>query len=101
MAKHKKLDILRKGRISRIKLIGELASDFSKDDVLSSKIELNFNKEAIIEDCKGVLDYGDTRIVLNVRGGLIIFEGANLCLHSFESSVAVIKGDFINISYEL
>ena len=101
MAKNKKLDVLKKGKISKIKLIGDLASDFSKGDVLKSKIELNFNKEAIVEDCRGVNDYSDKRIVLNVLGGILIFEGEGLTLHSYEASTAIIKGNFSNIGYEI
>ncbi len=101
MAKSKKLDVLKKGKFSRIKLIGDITSDFSKNNVLMSKVELNFNKEAIVEDCRGVNDYSDKRIVLNVRGGFLIFEGDGLTLHSYESSTAIIKGNFSNIGYEL
>ncbi len=101
MAKHKKIDILKKNKFPKIKLIGDLASDFSKTDVIECKIELRFNKEAIVEECKGVMDYSEDRIALNVKGGMVVFEGSALCLHSFEDSTAVIRGQIVNIGYEI
>ncbi|MBE6775705.1 MAG: hypothetical protein E7543_05885 [Ruminococcaceae bacterium] len=99
MKSSKKLNILSKTKKMRIKF-RELSSDISSTDVLNCKIELRFNKEAIIDECKGVLDYSDTKICLNVVGGVIVFEGAALSLQALEDTTAIIKGTFTNISFE-
>lgn len=100
MAKHKKIDILSQHKQMKIKLKG-LSSDISKSDMTGCKIELRFNREAIIDDCRGVAQYSDTRISLNVKGGLIIFEGSGLTLYSFDESTATVRGVFTNIGFEV
>lgn len=96
--KEKKLNVLK--RVDNIKLRFRGVMQENEDVTIKGcKINLNFNKEAVVDGCKAVSDYGDNRITLKVDGGLIIFEGSNLYLYSFDSGCAIIRGTFTNINY--
>ncbi len=94
----KKLSVLKKANNIKLRFKGVL-SDIDEIAVRGCKINLKFNKEAVVDGCKAVSDYGDNRITLNVDGGLIIFEGDNLFLYSFDSGCAIIRGTFSNINF--
>ena len=94
----KKLYVLKK--VNNIKL--RFKSAINQDEEVGIKgcrINLAFNKEAVVDGCKAVSDYGDNRITLKVDGGLVIFDGKNLYLYSFDSGCAIIRGTISNISY--
>lgn len=97
MAKFKKINILKKAKKTKIILSEKLADV----DVTECKLELRFNREIMIEGCKGVIDYSSDRISLNVEKGIVLIEGSNLHLHSFEDSCAIIKGVFTNVGFEV
>lgn len=98
--KHKKISVLSKIKKTKIKF-KELSSDFTKDNIIACKIDMHFNNEAVIEECKTIIDYSDERISLSVAGGVVIFEGTNLTLYSFEESTAIIRGYIITVSFEV
>ncbi len=99
MKKKKMLKVLNKS--DNIKLcFRQLAADIQESNLRGCKIELIFNKEAIIDGCKAVSDYGDSRITLNVEGGLFIIDGSDLHLYSFENGRAVIRGTFTTIGFD-
>ena len=98
MPKHKKLNILSRAQKTRIQLRG-LSANLSKNDLAACKIELRFNREAIIDGCRGVADYNETRICLNVDKGLIVIEGEGLSLFSFDEGSAIVRGKFDSIGF--
>ncbi len=100
MPKTKKLNILKKSKNSKI-IFSEKFSDLTELDVTECKLELRFNREIIIEGCKGVIDYSDERISVNVQKGIIIIEGSKLHLYSFQENCAIIKGVFTNVGFEV
>ena len=100
MPNSKKLNILKKAKNTKI-IFNEKFSDLRELDVSECKLELRFNREIIIEGCKGVIDYSSERISINVEKGIIIIEGANLHLHSFQDNCAIIKGVFTNVGFEV
>lgn len=100
MAKKKKLNVLSKLKKNKIKLT-ELTSEFSVSEITSCKIDMHFNKEAIIEDCKTIIDYNDNRISLSVNGGVVIFDGQKLNMFSFDNNTAIIKGIISNVTFEV
>ena len=71
------------------------------DDMLPSgvRIESFSNKEAIVEGCKGILEYSDTYMKLNIGGGNVGFLGVGLYAHSYSNETLVIKGEIKNIEY--
>lgn len=71
------------------------------DDMIPNgvRIETFSNKEAIIEGCKGILEYSDEYIKLNIGCGNVGFFGVGLYAHSFFNETLVIKGKIKNIEY--
>ena len=76
--------------------ISTLGSDMLPNGV---RIETFSNKEAIVEGCKGILEYSDEYIKLNVGCGNVGFFGTGLYAHSFSDETLVIKGRIKNIEY--
>lgn len=97
MSKSKKINILKSAKKTKIILNQKLADI----EIIDCKLELLFNREITIEGCKGVIDYSDERISLNVDKGIVIIEGSNLCLHSFDENNVIIKGIFTNVGFEV
>lgn len=63
------------------------------------KVEISSNKRATIDGCKGVLEYYDSLIKLNIGSGTITFTGQNLHITSFDLGVAELTGRIENIEY--
>ncbi len=96
--KEKKISVLKRAANYKIHFKSVL-QDVGEIDVGGCKINMNFNKEAVVDGCKAVSEYSDTRISLKVDGGLLIFEGDKLYLHSFDSGCAIVRGAFSNINF--
>lgn len=62
-------------------------------------IELSGNKEAMIEGCKGVIEYTDDEIKLNIGKNEIRFLGADLVIKSYFSEQIIIEGNILTIEY--
>ena len=75
--------------------------NFLKQDMLPSgvKVEVFSNKEAIIEGCKGIMEYNEEYIKLNIGCGSIVFTGKGLFAYSYFCETLVIKGRINNIEY--
>lgn len=63
------------------------------------KIELIGNREAIVDGCRGVAEYGDNAIRLNISGGSVCFFGKNLEITCLYSNEAIIKGAISNMEF--
>ena len=70
-------------------------------DVLEGlpKIELQGNKEAVIEHCQGVLEYNDQ--VVRIRAGRLIlkFTGRDLSLRTMTGDSIVVEGYFTSVEF--
>ncbi|MBQ2974326.1 MAG: YabP/YqfC family sporulation protein [Clostridia bacterium] len=62
-------------------------------------IELSGNKEAIIEGCRGVLEYSDSLIALNTGKLTVRVCGCGLTIVSMQNGQAVIKGTITGVDY--
>ena len=65
----------------------------------AGRVEINGRREAVVEGCVGVLEYGEDRIRLNMGKGSIVFVGRRLNIRSFERDHAEIEGFFTNIEF--
>ncbi|MEG1886514.1 MAG: YabP/YqfC family sporulation protein [Oscillospiraceae bacterium] len=63
------------------------------------KIETVSNKEASVEGCRGITEYYDNFIKINIGCGTVCFSGENLHIYSYNDQVALIKGIIKNIEY--
>lgn len=62
-------------------------------------IELSGNREAIIEGCQGVVEYGDNLISLNTGKLTVRVCGCGLTIVSMQNGQAVIKGTITGVDY--
>ena len=63
------------------------------------KIELTGNREAVIDDCKGIIEYYENRIKINLGKGTITFLGDGLHIGSMNESTAVITGKIQTVEF--
>ena len=65
----------------------------------TSHIELSGNRYAVVEGCKGVLEYNDTAIKLNLGKTAVRFTGYGLTINTYCLEQAVISGDILTIDF--
>ncbi len=66
----------------------------------TAHIELSGNREAIVDGCKGILQYDDGVIRLNIGKGSVTFRGAQLCMNNMKYEQAVITGMIAGVEFE-
>ena len=64
-----------------------------------ARIEIFSNKSALIERCRGIYEYSDTFIKLNLGGVSGIFVGKNLKISSLEDKNLMICGDIEAVNF--
>lgn len=79
------------------KLTGEISIPVYSASM--AHIELCGNCEAIVEGCRGVLEYNDKFIKLDTGRLTVAFSGSDLCLGTFQLEQTVIHGSIISIEF--
>lgn len=64
-----------------------------------SHIEVNSGREILIEGCRGILDYSDTRIQVSVGRQSVTVIGTDLTVRNMFTQVIVIVGRISCIEY--
>lgn len=64
-----------------------------------AKIEMLSNREIIVDGCKGVVEYGENLIKLNIGELTLGIAGDEMLIESFDSGVTVIRGKLAEISF--
>ncbi len=79
----------------------EKKSKFQLSQVIVNepKIEMSGNREIIIDGCKGVVEYSENSIKLNLGETVLTLSGNGLIINSFDSSIVVITGQISDISF--
>ncbi len=62
-------------------------------------IELFGNHEAIINDCKGILEYSSEKIKINMGKNIVTLNGNDLCMNEYGSSRARICGIIVSVEF--
>lgn len=62
-------------------------------------LELNGNREAIVEGCTGILEYNDYSIKLNTAKYVICFMGTDLQIQCMTTTGAVIQGNIHSVQF--
>ena len=65
----------------------------------TANIELFGNNEAMIEGCKGVIEYSDDEIKLNIGKNEIQFLGTDLVIKSYFNEEIAIEGNILTIGF--
>lgn len=63
------------------------------------RIELLQNRQAIVEGCKGVLEYSEECIRLGSDRLIVRFKGRGLLLKTFNSSSAIVEGQIDSVDF--
>ncbi len=64
-----------------------------------AQIDLISNTQARIDGCKGIIEYGESKITLNLGNVCAEFCGTDLNITAFENAQAVINGKFTAIKF--
>lgn len=62
-------------------------------------IQLMGNRECIIEGCKGILEYKEDSIKLNVGTAVLTFRGQDLTLRAMNEDGAVVEGLITDLNF--
>lgn len=68
-------------------------------ELMIPHIELCSQKKAVIEGCKGILEYTGETVRLNCKGVILSFTGENLCLSSLSDEVITVTGKICEINF--
>lgn len=64
-----------------------------------SHMELSGNREAIVEGCKGVVEYDEGVIRLNLGKNIVRFMGTELSIRTLTLEQAIITGNILSIDF--
>ncbi|HJD22529.1 MAG TPA: YabP/YqfC family sporulation protein [Firmicutes bacterium] len=64
-----------------------------------ARIELSGNRRAVIEGCRGIVEYGEEVIRLSTDNGIVRFMGRSLHMNSMTEDRAVIEGIILSLEY--
>lgn len=65
----------------------------------AARMELSGNRRAVVEGCRGILEYEEGVIRLNTDGGIIRFMGRELGLSCMTEDCAVVNGFLLSIEF--
>ncbi len=64
-----------------------------------SHIEINSGREVLIEGCRGILEYSDTKIQVSVGRQSVIINGNELTVRNMFTHMIVIIGHISSVEY--
>lgn len=82
-----------------VKLIGQSMDVSAGALSKQAHIDLQGNREALVDGCRGVLEYTDSAIKINVGSGHVRFCGSGLELRSLAGDQAVVSGHIKTIEF--
>ena len=68
---------------------GNVLQEFLRKEV---HLEINGNREVIIEECSGILEYSDQQVRVNTPGFILRFQGRNLQLCTMTHDSIILSG---------
>lgn len=98
MSKQEKLTMGRSLRRGAERVSGTLAGQ-TATLVPQLRVELLQNRQAVVDGCKGVLEYSDTCIRLGADRLILRFTGTELLLRTFSSSSAIVEGNIVTVEF--
>lgn len=64
-----------------------------------ARIELTGNRRAVVEGCRGILEYDDGIIRLNTCSGVVRFVGRDLSMSCLTEDNAVVTGTLLSVEF--
>lgn len=65
----------------------------------AARIELSGNRRAVVEGCRGIVEYENEVIRLNTDSGIVRFMGRELTMSCLTEDNAVIEGTILSLEY--
>ena len=65
----------------------------------AARVELSGNRRAVVESCRGILEYEEGVIRLNTGSGIIRFMGRELGLSCLTEDSAVVTGFILSVEF--
>ena len=93
MRKRIESDFVGKRQRPRLFEFGELSS------ARGATLQLNFNRQATIDGCRGIIDYYENLIKLKVLDGVVVFSGRGLSISSLSDTDVVIEGNIDTVEF--
>ncbi|MDR0314881.1 MAG: YabP/YqfC family sporulation protein [Oscillospiraceae bacterium] len=84
---------------NRMKMISDNLQVPSMAVLGMSHIEIMGNNEVVIEGCKGVLEYSDDSIRLNLGKNEVQFSGTDLVIKTYINEQVLIDGNILTIDF--
>jgi sporulation protein YqfC len=81
------------------KLLNSLFTASVKLACVSSHIEINNNREARIEGCRKILEYGELKIKILLKSTSVVFAGRNLKIKCLTSDALLIEGFIKSVEF--
>ena len=82
-----------------LKKAGETLREAAADLLPPMRVELLSDREAVVDGCKGVLEYEECLIRLNIGDGQVKFTGQKLLIRSLSANQAQIEGCIESITF--
>ena len=88
------------GRVSRVTQRVEQVLELPSGSLCgAARVELSGNRRAVVDGCRGILEYEDGIIRLNTTSGIIRFIGRDLSMSCLNEDSAVVSGYILSLEY--
>lgn len=71
----------------------------TKEDIVKGNIELFGNKQIIVDGCKGVIDYNEDFLKLDLGKIVLKVTGYNLVIDSYIYEQVDLKGEIVSVEF--
>ena len=71
----------------------------TKEDIVKGNIELYGNKQIIVDGCKGVIDYNEDFLKLDLGKIILKVTGRNLVIDSYIYEQVDLKGEIVSVEF--
>ena len=71
----------------------------TKEDIVNGNIELFGNKQIIVDGCKGVIDYNEDFLKLDLGKIILKVTGRNLVIDSYIYEQVDLKGEIVSVEF--
>lgn len=98
----KKLRTDKAGNARRYSVLETLGSNLEAPPLAKkgmSRVEVTGNSEAVVDGCRGVLEYDDGVISLSLGSRFVRFRGDNLQIHTLLDEQALITGAILSVEF--
>ena len=77
----------------------ESVRNITKEDIVKGNIELFGNKQIIVDGCKGVIDYNEDFLKLDLGKIILKVTGKNLVIDSYIYEQVDLKGEIVSVEF--